>query len=358
MKILYLAPGNSIHSKKWIEKIKSLYPKNNYFWYSFEKFEYEIDKEIIIFSSNPVNQLFRLYLILNSIFQIGKIHKKYKFDLIHIHSVGTYGTFSIIPILFNTPFILTPWGSDIIFGSKKFLNKLIMKVIFWKASLITCDAIHITDLILKIAPKSKPKIINFGIDTNFFNLKEKLFSKDNSIKIISTRNHESIYDLGTLLEASKDLRDNNINFSLTIAGYGSETETLIRKTKELGLSDFVKFTGRYNYQTLPQLLSKYDFFISTSLSDAGLASSIAEAMACKNIVIVSDSADNKVWIRNYVNGFLFRAGSSQSLYKSIISAIDKKNLWDQISSNARKTILERNDITNEMRKMYKLMELI
>ena len=50
MKILYLSPGNSIHSKKWIEKIKSLYPKNNYFWFSFEKFEYQIDKEIIIFS--------------------------------------------------------------------------------------------------------------------------------------------------------------------------------------------------------------------------------------------------------------------------------------------------------------------
>ena len=68
------------------------------------------------------------------------------------------------------------------------------------------------------------------------------------------------------------LKDNNINFSLTIAGYGSETENLIRKTKQLGLSDFVEFTGRYNYQTLPKLLSKFDLFISTSLSDAGLAS--------------------------------------------------------------------------------------
>ena len=357
MKILYLAPGNSIHSKKWIEKIQSLYPKNNYSWYSFEKFEYNIDKKIFIFS-NSANKLFRLYAILNSILQIGIIHKKQKFDLIHIHSIGTYGTFALIPILFNTPFILTPWGSDIIFRSKKFLNKLIMKVIFFKASLITCDAMHVSDLILRIAPKSKPKIINFGIDTNFFQLKEKVFSKDNSIKIISTRNHESIYDLETLLEASKYLKDKNINFSLTIAGYGSETETLIRKTKELGLSDFVKFTGRYNYQTLPKLLSEYDFFISTSLSDAGLASSIAEAMACKNIVIVSDSADNNLWVTNYVNGFLFRAGSSQSLYKSIISEIDKKNIRDQNSVKARNTILERNDITNEMRKMYKLMKLL
>ena len=99
--------------------------------------------------------------------------------------------------------------------------------------------------------------------------------------MISTRNHESIYDLETLLEASKFLKDNNINFSLTIAGYGSQTEILIRKTNELGLSDFIDFTGRYDYQTLPKLLNKYDFFISTSLSDAGLASSIAERWLVK-----------------------------------------------------------------------------
>ena len=74
--------------------------------------------------------------------------------------------------------------------------------------------------------------------------------------------------------------------------------------------------------------------------------------------IVSDSADNKLWITNCVNGFLFRSGSSKSLYKSIISAIDKKNIWDKISVKARKTITDRNDITNEMIKMYKLMKLI
>ena len=81
-------------------------------------------------------------------------------------------------------------------------------------------------------------------------------------------------------------------------------------------------------------------------------------MACQNIVIVSDSADNKSWITSCDNGFLFRAGSAQSLYKTIVSAIDKKDMWGKISLNARKTILARNDITNEMRKMYKLMELI
>ena len=357
MKILYLAPGNSIHSKKWIEKIKYLYPKNNYFWFSFEKFQYDINKEISIFSISDEKK-FRLIRILYCIFQIGKLQKKNNFDLIHIHSVGTYGLFAIIPIIFNIPFILTPWGSDIIFGSKKFVNTLIMKFIFFKASLITCDAIHICKLISKISPKAKPQIINFGIDSSFFVGSFKTYVKDRSINIISTRNHEKIYNLETLINTSKDLQNNNIDFLLTIAGYGSQTEKLMKKSKESGLSKKVKFIGRYDYETLPELLNKHDLFISTSLSDAGIASSIAEAMACQKIVIVSDSGENKLWISNGVNGFLFKTGSSKSLYDAIIKAIDRKHLWNQIGVKARETILERNDISNEMKKMCKLMDLI
>ena len=49
MKILYIAPGNSIHSKKWIEKIKNLHPENSYYWYSFEKKSFEVDEYIKYF---------------------------------------------------------------------------------------------------------------------------------------------------------------------------------------------------------------------------------------------------------------------------------------------------------------------
>ncbi len=357
MKILYLAPGNSIHSKKWIEKIKFLYPNNNYFWCSFEKFQYEINKEINLFSIAGRKNL-RFIKVIYFILQIGKLQKKNNFDLIHIHSVGTYGIFAIIPILFNVPFIVTPWGSDIIFGSRKFLNTSIMKFIFSKASLITCDAIHICNLISKISPKANPKIINFGIDTSFFVGSSKTHIADTSIKIISTRNHEEIYNLETLINTSKDLQNKNVDFLLTIAGYGSQTKILKKKSKDLILSKKVKFIGRYDYETLPELLNKNDLFISTALSDAGIASSIAEAMACQKIVIVSDSGENKLWISNGVNGFLFKTGCSKSLTYAIITAIDRRHLWNEIGVKARETILERNDISNEMKKMWKLMDLI
>ena len=67
---------------------------------------------------------------------------------------------------------------------------------------------------------------------------------------------------------------------------------------------------------------------------------------------------NELWISNGVNGFLFKTGCSKSLYDAIMTAINRRHLWNQIGAKARETILERNDISNEMKKMYKLMDLV
>ena len=355
MKILYIAPGNSIHSKKWIEKIKSLHPENIYYWYSFEKKTFVVDENIKYFSCDSKFRL-KFFKILHFIFQIYKVNSETKFDLIHIHSIGTYGLFSLIPIIFKVPFIVTPWGSDIIFGYRNFINRNIIKFILRNANLITCDAVHISNLVKKIVPEAKPKIINFGIDTSFFKAIKKNKSKDNKLKLLSTRNHEQIYNLKTLIEASKILKDNKINFSLTIASEGSQTKALKKKVMKLQLSNQITFIGRYSYKDLPELINRHDMFISTSLSDAGIASSIAEAMACQKIVIISDSGENKSWISNKFNGFLFKSGSPQSLYKSITQALRHKKNWEKIGIKARETIIERNDINNEMKKMYELMK--
>ena len=62
---------------------------------------------------------------------------------------------------------------------------------------------HFSNLVKKIVPEAYPKIINFGIDTSFFKAIKKNKSKDNKLKLLSTRNHEQIYNLKTLIEASK-----------------------------------------------------------------------------------------------------------------------------------------------------------
>ena len=47
-----------------------------------------------------------------------------------------------------------------------------------------------------------------------------------------------------------------------------------------------------------EFYNEIDIYVSTALSDGGLAASIAEAMAFERLVIVSDNSDNKLWVKN------------------------------------------------------------
>lgn len=61
-----------------------------------------------------------------------------------------------------------------------------------------------------------------------------------------------------------------------------------------------------------------DVYVSTSLSDAEIPTSTAEAMACGLPVIVTDAADNKKWIDNGVNGFVVPAKDPKSSSEKIM----------------------------------------
>ena len=59
--------------------------------------------------------------------------------------------------------------------------------------------------------------------------------------------------------------------------------------------------------------NKIDIYISTSLSDGGLSASIAEAMSFERLIIISDNSDNKNWVKNKINGYLFKTSDFKEL---------------------------------------------
>ena len=107
---------------------------------------------------------------------------------------------------------------------------------------------------------------------------------------------------------------------------------------------------------LPDLLNAMDIYVSTSLSDAGIAASTAEAMACGLTCVVSDVYDNHEWIAHGENGFLFECGNAQNLSDTIISILDSsESELSVVRKGARKKILDDNDIYREMKKMEGLV---
>ena len=86
-------------------------------------------------------------------------------------------------------------------------------------------------------------------------------------------------------------------------------------------------------------------------SDAGIASSTAEAMSTGMVCCVSDVAENNLWIKDKNNGFLIEDDNHNELANQIEEIYKKGFYLEEIAENARNKITDDNSIKGEMNKM-------
>jgi glycosyltransferase involved in cell wall biosynthesis len=281
-------------------------------------------------------------------------------DVLHAHYVTNYGLFGALCNV--KPFILTAWGSDVLAVPEARLVSIIKKqmAIFAlkKADVITCDAKHMKEAMKNLGvPAEKIELVYFGVDTRKFShrhksnaLKAKLETYD-SPTVISLRNLEPIYDVETLVKSVPLVLEKIPETKFVIAGKGSEERKLEELAKSLGVKDNVKFVGFIPNEELPEYLNTVDVYVSTALSDAGIAASTAEAMACEIPVVITDVADNKKWVEDGVNGFLVPIKDPKSLAEKIIYLLRNEDVRKRFGKINRQIIEERNNYHGEMKKM-------
>lgn len=344
MTLTFIAPSNSMHSLKWINYFNK--PGIQIYWISFYKSTIEIDSKINYTECTNIFSFFKNFTFFINVFK--------KSSNVHLHYMGKF-----IWVLFFFKIknlIVSPWGSDIKFTYVGGMKWLLQKLVFSKSKIITVDAEFMHKEVLKFGNfKSKLKRINFGTDTTFFKYHEIEEKKGNEkYKIISLRNLEKIYCIEDII-CSLELFPLNIKnkILLDIYGDGNERKYLESLVESKGLNEIITFKGRYSYQNLPQLLKKYDLYISSSSSDAGLAASTSEAMSSGTLVLSSDNSENIYWIKG--NGLLYKTNDIYDLRDKIIDSINLNFKHRKIIvQKARKKIVDENDFNNEMGKMEKL----
>ena len=355
MKLLFIAGTDSPHSHRWIGSF--LKPKYQLGWISLRGSE--APKEQHLFKINPSPSEFDnnfLQLVITWLKSIITV-LLWRPDLIHIHYMGTNGLLGLLlPCKFK---VFTAWGSDVIFPKYPRLVKLMIK----RADLITTDADHVVKRLVELgADKEIIRVINFGIETQKFTKKsyekkfrEKLFpgiNDDNPI-IISLRIHEEVYDIPTFINAAPEVLKIFPDVKFAIGGTGTLTESYKELVKKLKLTESFNFFGRYNHQELPHLFGQCTAYVSTSLSDAGISGSTAEAMSCEVPVIISKSGENELWVKDKVNGFLFEVKDQEKLSRNIIELLRSPKA-EEIGKRGRQVVIDRNDLVNEMSKMEDL----
>lgn len=360
MKLFFLAHANSVHSHRWIR----FFAKRGHsiFWVSITP---PLDTDVIryanVFFLHLQGPVYRIpfFGILAMAQRLKKEITRFQPDIFHIHYVGLNG--AVASFLKFHPLVVTAWGSDVLFAGQSLGKRRFVAFALRSADLITCDADHMKKAILQFGvKKEKITIIQFGIDTKKFipgakskKLTDTLGIRDEPV-IISLRTFEPIYDIASLINAFFFVRSQIPTARLILIGRGSQEPVLRALAKKLGIANAILFQGFVPNDELTDYLRLSDVYVSTSLSDAGIASSTAEAMACALPVVITDSGENRAWIENGKNGFLVPVKNPRALAEKIIHLLSDKTLCEQLGAHARKTIEERNDYYREMEKMESL----
>lgn len=367
MRICYIAPltPGPEHTQRWIRYFADA---------GYEVHVISSDEKISIanIENVPVWRLRRFgprtrilnYLVnsLSLLIQFKRLIRKMNPDIIHAHSIvdiSLLGAFSGFH-----PFVVTPWGSEILIEPKKSkVSRWIVKYVLKRADLITCDAEHIQEPLVQLgADPPKINLIYFGVDIRKFRLgqREGKLSEElgiiDSPTIASFRRLDPDCDVASLITAIPLVLREVPKAKFIIAGKGSEEANLEELAKSLGVSDSISFLGWISNDELPRYLASADVYVSTALSDAGIAASTAEAMACGLPVIITDFGDNRKWVKDGENGYIIPPKAPETLASRIIYLLQNEDTRRRFGQLNRQVIEERNNWEKEMGKMGKLYE--
>lgn len=321
-KILISGPAHSVHVQRWFEGVKSVDSENVYYLLDssglrHEKADFKIHRlspKVKIFK--PVAFVFNFVIV-----GIQLIWLKYIIgvNLVHSHWTGDVTSF-LVALIWRHKQIQNPWGTDILLlPQKSFLHWLLLRATYKLTSHFMTDAKHVKEKLISMGVSADNiNIIYFGTDVEYFspggtsNLRLTYNINPVSKLIYSNRSLFPVYDIATIIRAASRLPQH----VFVISGGGPLEADLKNMSKKLSLENVV-FVGRIPFDDLRDFLRESDCYVSSSKSDAGLAASIAEAMATGTPVVCSEFGDNSEWVVSSSAGLVFEIGNDVDLANKI-----------------------------------------
>lgn len=147
-----------------------------------------------------------------------------------------------------------------------------------------------------------------------------------------------------MVDAINLIKEELGDYTVEIYGDGNlYRDNLIKRTKELGIDNIVKFMGSSN--NIYDIMKKSKIYVSTSDYE-GISNTMLEALAIGLPSIVTDCpiGGAKMFINNNENGILIPVGDSKRLADELIRLIKDEELQRRLSSNSIR-IREKLDIS-------------
>ena len=250
-----------------------------------------------------------------------KIFTKFKPHVIHSHYIVPSIFVNFFAKIFRVPTILHGRGKDVnYFPYFSLKSKILLLIAGRLNNMILTVGKSMKDNFLRFKIKdNKVKVIYNGVDFKKFNPKEKvIFSSQRVMNLLSVGSFSPEKGQYFIIKACKKLKDNNINFHLTLIGAGIQgrKQFLIDLINKYELDDYVDIIKPMDQKNLINYLKKADIFVFPSLTE-GLPNVVLEAMSMKLPVILTRISGNIELAQN-IGSILVDINNSQQLFEAIL----------------------------------------
>lgn len=356
MKICYLADAAAVHIQRWAAffagrghevHILTLNPN------ALDGYQQMVLHFVRTRPKRAATPFSRLFNFIPFLARIRKILRGVHPDVLHAHSAGGYAWLGMLSGFH--PFVITPWGSDVLLDAQSSrLERFFTRVALQSSDLITCDGKNTIEAMVQLGISlQKIRFLTFGVDVEKFKPDPERRGTTQKT-VISTRTLTSVHDVETFVRSAALVLEQCAGTKFVIVGSGPLREKLEELAEELGVDGSVHFLGQVSEPEMAASLQQADVYVSTSLSESGLAASTAEAMACGLPVINTDTGDIRLWIRDGRGGFIVPSRSPQALAQKTIELLQNAKLREFSGRLNRKVILLRNNYQREMGSMERI----
>lgn len=266
-----------------------------------------------------------------------------KFDIIHVQYGTNSKPFDVLKKIkfFSSPLIVSFHGHDCFFPLNGIIaNNGYYNDLFSYGDLMVANTPYLFNQLKDLGcTNRKIKIIPVGVDTNFFNPKNKEARTEENFKLISVGRLDKVKGHIYAIDIVALLKNEGIKVILTIVGEGIERNNLENRIKERNIGNQVFLTGKKSPEEVRDLYWKHDLYIIPSIAvennrreTQGLAT--IEAQACGLPAIGFDSGGVKYTISEGNSGFVVPEFDIESMAQKIKLLKMDRGLKNKMSINA------------------------
>jgi glycosyltransferase involved in cell wall biosynthesis len=281
MKVLYLAPSDSIHTFRWIKEIESRGIQTLLLHTDASSRQFHYTHSCRIRLSSRLS--FQLNLVL-AVVQIRWLISVFHPNIVHVHYLSTLGWAAALAGA--SPLVITLWGSDILQQDLKQTKiRWLMRKAFQQAALVTADSPLLLEKARELGAR-QCELITFGVDHGIFwpesdkgQLRRSFGLPEDAFIILSPRIMSDFYRTELLIEAFSLAAQDDQQVHLLMLAFAAEKDYLQRIWQRYGENRRLRLVQPLSHAHMREMYAVSDLLVSLPRSD-GTPASFFEAMAC------------------------------------------------------------------------------